>query len=53
MKNKMSIIFLLQCPKCKNKMKYHTNTSVVSDKRKACVYCGKSFKIIENIKERI
>jgi len=42
-KDDEKMIFLLQCPNCKNKMKYQ-NTGLLSEKkRKRCVYCGKSF----------
>ncbi len=44
------MIFLLKCPKCKHDMKYHTDSKVLENKRKMCVYCGKSFKVKENIK---
>jgi transposase-like protein len=43
------MIFLLRCPKCKNNMKYNANSIYLADKRKRCVYCGKSFKVSENI----
>lgn len=39
--------FLLQCPKCHHRMKYATNTIFLSNKRKSCVYCGKSYKAKE------
>ncbi|MFC1741233.1 hypothetical protein ACFL3V_01725 [Nanoarchaeota archaeon] len=41
--------FKLKCPKCGHKMLYHTDTKILSDKRKSCVYCGKSFKVKEHI----
>ena len=41
--------FLLLCPKCGNKQKYHTTTKIISDKRKKCVYCNASFKIKDTI----
>lgn len=34
-------MFLLQCPKCKNKMKYESRG--VFPKQKQCVFCGRSF----------
>lgn len=43
------MILLLRCPKCKNNMKYNATSIYLSDKRKRCVYCGKSFKIKDNI----
>ena len=42
-------LFLLKCPKCKQSMNYHTKTTILASKRKQCVYCGKGFKISENI----
>jgi len=44
-------LLLLRCPKCKNKMKYGGRTFLLGNKRKACVYCGISFKVKENIIE--
>ena len=41
--------FLLKCPKCGHSMRYHTTTRVLSDRRKSCVYCGKSFKVKEHV----
>ena len=38
-------MLLLQCPKCKNKMKYMTQSSVLTGKRKRCVYCGRSYAV--------
>lgn len=40
---------LLICPKCKNKMKYQPLFGPIRDKRKRCVYCGRSFKISDYI----
>jgi hypothetical protein len=42
-------IFLLRCPKCKNTMKYQSKDSILTGKRKACVYCGKSFLVRKNL----
>ncbi len=46
-------MFLLQCPKCKNRMKYQpTKTAAktgLSGLRKGCVYCGKGFSVKSNI----
>jgi len=42
------MIYLLKCPACRNKMKY-SPMKAGDKKRKACVYCGKSFSIIGNI----
>ncbi|MEK6886995.1 MAG: hypothetical protein AABW88_04125 [Nanoarchaeota archaeon] len=46
---KQRIEFLLQCPKCKSRMKYATDTLLLQDKRKICVYCNKSFKAKEQV----
>ncbi|MBN2367789.1 hypothetical protein JXC34_02130 [Candidatus Woesearchaeota archaeon] len=37
-------MFLLMCPKCKNKMKYQPRGSL-DGKKKKCVYCGYSFTV--------
>lgn len=47
-KHRMKIL-KLKCPKCKNTMNYQAKTIILSAKRKTCVYCGKTFKIKENI----
>jgi len=41
--------FLVQCPRCKNKMKYSTRDAFITNKRKRCVYCGNNFRVKENI----
>ncbi|MBW2971432.1 hypothetical protein KY359_00200 [Candidatus Woesearchaeota archaeon] len=41
--------FLLRCPGCGHDMKYHTTTKVLSDRRKSCVYCGRSFKAKDHL----
>ena len=41
------MMFLLRCPHCKNDMKYHTDA--LTDKRKKCVYCPKSFVVRPNV----
>jgi len=41
-------MFLLRCPKCHKDQKYHTYSNI-NNKRKTCVYCGKSFKVKEQI----
>lgn len=38
-------MYLLQCPKCHNKMKYEGRDRVISLQRKQCVYCGMSFAV--------
>ncbi len=42
-------MMLLQCPRCKKKMRYEGRTGILGAKRKACVYCGHSFKAKDNI----
>ena len=42
-------MLLLQCPNCKNRMKYQSTDGYVFKKVKKCVYCGRSFKVSENI----
>ena len=44
----MKILFL-KCPKCENTMKYQSRDTILTNKRKICVYCGKSFLIRENM----
>jgi len=47
-------MLLLRCPKCKQKMKYDAANNInINKKRKKCVYCGKSFKVIDNIVKKI
>jgi uncharacterized protein YbaR (Trm112 family) len=43
------MILLLRCPKCKNNMRYNSTSVYPADRRKRCVYCGKSYKIKDNI----
>ena len=45
--------FLLMCPNCGNKMKYHTTTIILSGKNKRCVYCGKSFSIKDRVVKQL
>jgi transposase-like protein len=45
--------FLLKCPKCGHGMKYHTDTKILSDKRKRCVYCGRNFKVKDHVLKQI
>ncbi len=46
-------MLLLKCPKCGQKMKYSSATGMLTKKRKRCVYCGHSFKVVENILKKI
>ncbi|MFH0868202.1 MAG: hypothetical protein V1831_02730 [Candidatus Woesearchaeota archaeon] len=39
------MMFLLQCPNCKNKMKYQSLKPISEKNKKRCVYCGHSYKI--------
>ncbi len=40
-------MLLLKCPHCGNQMKYGGNP--VGGKRKSCVYCGRSFIIMNHV----
>jgi len=47
------MMFLLQCPRCKNRMKYNS-AGLVSEKNiKRCVYCGKNFSVRKNIVQKL
>ncbi len=46
-------MFILQCPKCKNKMKYQGKDKYLTGKKKKCVYCNHSFDINKNIIKKI
>ncbi|MBW2999407.1 hypothetical protein KY339_01940 [Candidatus Woesearchaeota archaeon] len=35
----------LRCPGCKQKMLYQPVSKDISNKRKRCVYCGRSFLV--------
>lgn len=42
----MTRVFVVKCPECKHSMRYQpVKAGVVSEKKKKCVYCGRSFKI--------
>ncbi|MBU2560886.1 MAG: hypothetical protein KKD17_01215 [Nanoarchaeota archaeon] len=45
--------FLLKCPGCGHDMLYHTDSRILSDKRKSCVYCGRSFKAKEHVVKEV
>jgi len=47
------MMLLLICPKCKNRMKYQSQDKILTGKRKACVYCGRSFLVRENILKKV
>ncbi|MBU0615392.1 MAG: hypothetical protein KJ601_04830 [Nanoarchaeota archaeon] len=42
-------MMLLICPKCRHKMKYGCRDGILKGKSKVCVYCGKSFSVLNNI----
>ena len=46
-------MLLLQCPKCKNRMKYQNMTSNLDKKRKVCVYCGKSMDVKKSFVKKL
>ncbi|MFH1181593.1 MAG: hypothetical protein V1702_01420 [Candidatus Woesearchaeota archaeon] len=46
-------MFLLQCPKCNNQMKYESRTPEIFGKRKRCVYCGKAFDVRKAIVKKL
>jgi predicted nucleic-acid-binding Zn-ribbon protein len=47
------MMLLLQCPKCKNRMKYQSKTVILTGKRKTCVYCGRNFKVRDNLIKKV
>ena len=47
------MILLLICPKCKNRMKYQSTDTILTGKRKQCVYCGRSFLVRENVLKKV
>ncbi|MFO7711496.1 MAG: hypothetical protein R6V53_07030 [Candidatus Woesearchaeota archaeon] len=42
MSSENRVVITVRCPHCKNKMKYQ---AAKLNRRKVCVYCGKSFKV--------
>jgi len=42
-------LLTLRCPNCKNTMKYQWDGKPVSQKKKRCVYCPKSYSVKGNI----
>jgi predicted RNA-binding Zn-ribbon protein involved in translation (DUF1610 family) len=46
-------MFLVQCPKCGNRMKYQSKDSMLAGKKKACVYCGYSIKVSEHVVKQV
>ncbi len=49
----MAFFFLVKCPSCGNKMKYHSTTKILSGKKKRCVYCGRSFSVKDHVLNEI
>lgn len=47
------MIVLLECPKCRNSMKYYTKDSSLLGKKKRCVYCGKVFAANKGVVRKI
>jgi transposase-like protein len=47
------MMFLVKCPKCKHDMKYQTTSSLLTNKKKRCVYCGRSFSVKDRLVKRI
>ncbi|HLC50581.1 MAG TPA: MJ0042-type zinc finger domain-containing protein [Candidatus Nanoarchaeia archaeon] len=46
-------MFLLQCPKCSNRMKYQNADLSLIKKKKRCVYCGHSFSVNTHIVKKV
>jgi hypothetical protein len=46
-------MFLLQCPKCKQQMKYESRNEEIFRKKKRCVYCGKTFDVRKNLVKKL
>lgn len=46
-------MLLLRCPKCGHDMKYQEMSQLDRKKAKRCVYCGKSFKVVDHIVKKI
>ncbi|MBI2647302.1 hypothetical protein HYW99_02390 [Candidatus Woesearchaeota archaeon] len=46
-------MLLLQCPKCKNQMKYRSKEIYIVGKKKKCVYCNHSFSVNKGIVKKI
>lgn len=40
---------LLKCPKCGNTMNYMPRNTLTVKNKKRCVYCGKTFKVVDYI----
>jgi hypothetical protein len=46
-------MLLLRCPKCRNSMKYQPVAKDFFSRSKRCVYCGRNFKVGDNIVKQI
>jgi hypothetical protein len=47
-------MLLVRCPTCHHDMKYQPNGGLISEKKKRCVYCGRTFGVhLDPIKSRI
>ena len=44
-------MFLVSCPKCKNKMNYQPKGNSLKGKKKRCVYCGHVFTVHSDSKK--
>lgn len=47
------MLFLLKCPGCKNDMKYNARDTILHNKIKRCVYCGKNYRVKNNILKQL
>ncbi|MFH1506615.1 MAG: hypothetical protein ABIE94_06560 [archaeon] len=43
-------MLIVQCPRCKHRMKYQPMGGEITSKVKRCVYCGYSFKVHSSLK---
>ena len=46
-------MFLLECPKCKNRMNYQPKDNKITGKKKACVYCNHSMDARKNLIRKV
>jgi hypothetical protein len=46
-------MLLLKCPGCGNQMKYQHMKALDRQKRKRCVYCGRSFLVVDCIAKQL
>ena len=45
--------FELKCPQCHHHMKYEARDSILTNKIKKCVYCGKNYRVKNNIVKQL